>query len=241
MVVGQAVIHSGNLVHVDRGSRLPIHGVCVTIRRIALAILLSVVLLTGVLGVMTRFSSDGAPSLFGMELRVVRSGSMTPSLAVGDAVVFRKATPSRLDSVRVGTTISFRVPGHESMVITHRVVEIGTDRSGNRLFTTKGDANNSVDGIQVDEAHVLGVYAFNIPWMGRLLVGLAKWRVLFTLVTAVLLASAATALARRAAALTHAHTHANAHPGAALAAPSGTSAITTESRDLVAGNRETAS
>ena len=77
--------------------------------------------------------------------------------------------------------ISFRAPGRESMVITHRVVAIRADRDGNRLFTTKGDANNVVDGVPVDDAHVLGVYAFAFQIYGDfagysdIARGVSKW------------------------------------------------------------------
>lgn len=220
--MAQVVIPLHESVRLKNRSTIGVQQCCVVVRRVAVGAVGLVLVAALTLGILQRVSGDGAPRLFGYEVRAVRSGSMTPALGVGDAVIVRTPSPSRLDSVRAGSVIMFRVPGHEAMVVTHRVAAVGHDAVGRRLFTTKGDANSSVDGVPVDDAHVIGVYAFSVPVLGRVLVGLSRWRVLATLLGAVLLACVAVALSRRASVLAavhhlphphlpHLHHHESAH------------------------------
>lgn len=203
--MAQVVIPIREPIQLREHSAGGIHTWCVVIRRVAFGVVGLLLLVALALGVLQRMSGDGAPRLFGYEFRAVRSGSMTPSIGVGDAVIVRSPSTARLDDVRAGSIITFRVPEHETMVVTHRVTAVSHAADGRRLFTTKGDANSSVDGVPVDDAHVVGVYAFSIPLLGRVIVGLSRWRVLATLLCAVLLACAAVAMSRRAVLLAAVH------------------------------------
>jgi signal peptidase I len=80
------------------------------------------------------------PMLFGFHNFIEMSGSMEPTVHVGDVVIDRSISP--LD-VRVGDVITFRDPQDQSKLITHRVHDIHV-RAGYVRFTTKGDAINSV-------------------------------------------------------------------------------------------------
>lgn len=200
--MAQVVIPVGGSIPLRKTSNVGVQRCCVVVRRVAVSVVGALLLLALGLGILQRLSGDGAPRLFGFELRAIRSGSMSPALGVGDAVIVRSPSTSRLDAIRAGTVISFRVPGHESMVVTHRVAAVGHTAAGLRQFTTKGDANTSVDGVPVDDAHVIGIYAFSVPALGRIIVGLSRWQVLAMLLAAVTLACVAVAMSRRAAALT---------------------------------------
>ena len=50
-------------------------------------------------------------------------------------------------------------------IVTHRVVEVDTV---NKQYTTKGDANETIDGAPVFFDQVLGTPVFNIPKLGYL-------------------------------------------------------------------------
>ena len=80
--------------------------------------------------------------LLGLQVFNVISGSMEPTYSVGDLLYVKTVEP---DSVKVGDPITF-VLNEDLVVATHRVVKIDSE---NRLFTTKGDANESEDAAPV--------------------------------------------------------------------------------------------
>ena len=105
------------------------------------------------------------PSVLGITPMVVQSGSMSGSaeghIEVGDLIFVGKADPAQL---KEGDVIAFM---QGSIVVTHRIVEIQTDESGQRSFITKGDANNTADQSPVPEDRLVGVYQSRIPKVGN--------------------------------------------------------------------------
>lgn len=124
----------------------------------------------------------------GLTPYAVLSGSMEPTYPVGSLIYVKKVDPSE---VQVGDAITF-VVNDDLLVATHRVVEVKkrTTRcqavldengaAGNPLFeeipleepayyyTTKGDANDAVDGAQVYDKNLLGKPVLAIPYLGYL-------------------------------------------------------------------------
>jgi signal peptidase len=84
------------------------------------------------------------PAALGMEHYVIVGGSMTGTIDRG-SVVFEKPVP--VSALRVGDIITYTPPAGKgpSGLVTHRIVSIGRTPAGNRLFRTKGDANQSAD------------------------------------------------------------------------------------------------
>jgi len=102
------------------------------------------------------------PSFFGYGSVTVLSGSMTPTLHVGDVVVEHRISPL---SVRVGDIVTFRVPEHQARLYTHRVVSmeaVGSDVS----FVTKGDANTGFERWTVPASGTIGRVVVRIPFLG---------------------------------------------------------------------------
>ena len=131
--------------------------------------------------------------VIGLTPYTVLSGSMEPTYHVGSLIYVKEVEPSE---VEVGDPITF-VVNEDLLVATHRVVEIDVqtsrqqtivdengeamlDAEGNPIyeevpldepayyFTTKGDANDAVDGAQVYYKNLLGVPVFTIPYLGYL-------------------------------------------------------------------------
>jgi signal peptidase len=97
-------------------------------------------------------------------LMVVSSGSMIPTLNVGDIIIVRGVDPQ---TVTVGTIIIFHSPVDYEMPIVHRVVAI--DHQGNSIFfETRGDNNPVPDGWRVPAQNLMGVYVTKIPYIGLL-------------------------------------------------------------------------
>jgi signal peptidase I len=102
-----------------------------------------------------------APSLIGLKLETILSGSMEPYLKIGTMIVTLRIAPA---DVRVGDVIAFKVEGMDTPVC-HRVTEVITAEQGGG-FKTKGDANEDPDPWVVNPDNLLGKVIFNLPWVG---------------------------------------------------------------------------
>ena len=98
---------------------------------------------------------------FGISPHVVTSESMDPELRVGSVVYVKEANSKYLE---VGDIIVFKLA--DDLLATHRIVEI-IDEYGHLKFRTKGDANKTADASLVDEADVVGIVVFDIPYLGN--------------------------------------------------------------------------
>ncbi len=101
----------------------------------------------------------------GWRLYVVRTASMVPALAPGDAVLDRPAS----SGVRPGDVVTFAVRSGPDLVVTHRAMSVTGD-----LITTKGDANETADPWTVRTQHVVGVPQLTLPRVGYVLVFLQQ-------------------------------------------------------------------
>jgi len=95
---------------------------------------------------------DQVPMPFGVGTSVVLSGSMEPTLSVGDLLIIRQQAHYETDDIVVYQ--SGTVP------VVHRIVEI-SDES----VTTRGDANN-VDDESFPVEAIKGEVVAAIPWLG---------------------------------------------------------------------------
>ena len=98
--------------------------------------------------------------LVGFTPYTVLSGSMEPSYHVGSMVYVKKVDPTTL---KVGDPITFYIT--ENVVATHRIIEVHGEGTSDLGFRTKGDANETVDGITPARS-VIGKVAFSIPYLG---------------------------------------------------------------------------
>jgi signal peptidase len=97
------------------------------------------------------------------EVKIVKSGSMEPTLPVGSIVVIRPAA-----SYSVGDVITFGADTKTQIPTTHRIV--GAQGEGaNRTFTTRGDANDAPDQTTVRASDIHGKLVFDLPYVGFVL------------------------------------------------------------------------
>ena len=116
-----------------------------------------------------------APSLLGWERYVIVSGSMTGTYDRG-SLVFDEVVPTA--SLKVGDVITYRPPrgaGPHGLV-THRIAKISTaPKTGERVFRTKGDANEVIDPwtFTLPDKKQARVVA-GVPYVGFALAALAQ-------------------------------------------------------------------
>lgn len=90
---------------------------------------------------MALLAAIALPNAIGMRSFTVMSGSMEPTIHVGDVVIDRKIGPL---SARPGDVVTFSDPTGRKRLITHRIRSLHVH--GNTVqVVTKGDANNAVE------------------------------------------------------------------------------------------------
>jgi signal peptidase len=92
---------------------------------------------------------------------VVASGSMSPSMNVGDIAVVDRVP---IKNLRVNDVLAFR---NEGFIVMHRVISISSS-DGSTYFETQGDANNAPDANLAESNDVEGKVLFTIPKLGQL-------------------------------------------------------------------------
>lgn len=127
--------------------------------------------------------------LFGWQLQVVRTSSMSPTYPSGTLLVSEPTAPA---DVRTGDVLTFSAPWRNRALVTHRVrlVEIAED--GARQFITRGDASDADDPSALPEREARSVVRWGVPKLGTLVWALRGWRgvtLLVVLPAAVLLAA----------------------------------------------------
>ncbi len=108
-----------------------------------------------------------ALDLSGHRLFVVSGASMEPAIARGSLLIVRPALPT---AVAVGDIVTF---DHRGQTVTHRVAGID-ETSGSRVFTTKGDANDTLDPDPVAFDGQVGLLVAHVPALGYVL-ALVQW------------------------------------------------------------------
>jgi signal peptidase len=112
----------------------------------------------------------GAPQAIGADHSyVVLTSSMSPTVHAGDVVFVTETDPAKINEGDIITFAPEEGPLSErDKVITHRVVDI-EQRSDNRHFVTKGDANDSPDSFPVAAENVVGRVTFQLPLIGHVI------------------------------------------------------------------------
>src|SRR4051794_26864455 len=151
-----ASVHANGRRSVSAAPAGPVQRVVQIVQILAATILL--VLIIGLL-------VGTVPMLIGGESFVVLSGSMEPTIGVGDLTVVIPVKPTDLQP---GDIITYRTTVQPDVVVTHRLMSKETDDQGRLTFETRGDANQVSDSVGVDSNTVLGRVAYSIPKLGYL-------------------------------------------------------------------------
>lgn len=105
------------------------------------------------------------PRLTGATPYTVLTGSMAPAYPPGTLVVVK---PVDVADVRTGDVVTYQLRSGEPTVATHRVVGIGWTVDGEKVLTTRGDANSVADAEPVRAVQLRGEVWYSLPWVGRL-------------------------------------------------------------------------
>lgn len=107
------------------------------------------------------------PRLTGWVPLTVTSGSMTPTYPVGSQVVVEPLDhPGGIENVDMGDVVTFMPRPDDGSLVTHRVVGIGVTTGGERILTTRGDANTATDEGGVTQRELRGTVRYGVPLVG---------------------------------------------------------------------------
>ncbi len=99
--------------------------------------------------------------LGGYRSYLVQSGSMVPSIMIGDVVI-----TARGKNYSAGEVITFM--DRDGRTVTHRIVSVD-DTQASPVLNTKGDANQAKDRDQIVPSRVIGKVVLVIPKLGFLI------------------------------------------------------------------------
>lgn len=108
------------------------------------------------------------PRLTGAVPLTVLTSSMEPAYPPGTLVIVRPVDP---DDVRIGDVITYQLESGRPEVVTHRVVAVTTDTSGERTFRAQGDNNAQPDPAPVVAGQIQGAVWYAVPWIGWVATG----------------------------------------------------------------------
>lgn len=89
---------------------------------------------------------------------VVQSGSMEPTIKRMGIVVVKPA-----DDYLKGEVITVADPLDPKVTVTHRIFDVEEEE---KVFVTKGDANEEPDSEKITQDRILGKVIFSVPWLG---------------------------------------------------------------------------
>lgn len=114
--------------------------------------------------------------LLGYKFYDVLTGSMSPTINPGSLIIVKEIDDSE---VKEGDVITFKGTSTSNLT-THRVVEV-IEKNNNIKFQTKGDANDVLDPMLVDEGLLVGKVVFNVPYMGNVMSFINQYRVIIVI------------------------------------------------------------
>jgi signal peptidase len=133
---------------------------------IILCVILVPILVLNIVLIVQGFTQDASvmPNIAGKFPLMVQSGSMSPTIEVGDLIIV--TAPEKGQKFGVDDVVTFWDGAPGGPLVTHRIVEVTTDDDGKTAYRTKGDANSAQDGTLVYAEDIVGTYYCRIPFLG---------------------------------------------------------------------------
>lgn len=114
-----------------------------------------------------RFTGQ-APNIFGYQIFRVQTGSMEPTLMIGDVILVKETD---FDEIKIGDIITYK--GDEGDLngkfVTHKVIEKPMCSNGEYTYVTRGIAPGvTMNDPTVHQDQVLGVYVKTLPFVNKI-------------------------------------------------------------------------
>lgn len=107
-----------------------------------------------------------AVGVFPIYPSVIATGSMEPMIKPGDVILVKKVVDMEgINNLEIDDVIQFK---RDSILITHRIIDVRNDDEEGLGFRTKGDNNSSADSEIVKPEDVKGTIVYTVPKIGWL-------------------------------------------------------------------------
>lgn len=143
---------------------------------VAMVAILSVLAITAI-----NNTRRGNRSIFGLQLYVVLSGSMSPTIKTGSVIILKPVEPEKIVQ---GDIITFSSKWNSNSLTTHRVVKVDNEKGLN--FITKGDGNKVQDANPTYSENIKGKVILWIPYAGYI-INFLKTPIGFSMITIIIL------------------------------------------------------
>jgi len=100
----------------------------------------------------------------------IGSDSMYPKIHKGDAIIYKKVYNE--DRIKIGDIIVYEDDVQKRTVV-HRLVE-KKEENNITYYITKGDANNSIDKINITKDEIKGIVVFRIRYVASISVWISE-------------------------------------------------------------------
>lgn len=133
---------------------------------ILICVILAPILVLNIALIVQGFTQDNSvlPNIGGKFPLMVQSGSMSPTIEVGDLIIV--TVPEKGAEFGKGDVITFWDGEPGGPLVTHRITEVTKDDDGKKAYRTKGDANSAEDAVLVYDKDIVGTYVTRIPYLG---------------------------------------------------------------------------
>ena len=163
-----------------------------TMQRISLfaarLIVVSVTAVSGLILLLIFLTSSTVAQVTKVEGFEVTSGSMSPVFEPGAVVLSHLLSKQEARNMNVGDIVTFKSASDSSFLITHRIVEVQNAGTDGVFYTTKGDANQSVDLTHLAPSQIVGKYRTSIPLVGHLIESMHRVQVILIFTAALVFA-----------------------------------------------------
>lgn len=107
-----------------------------------------------------------ALNIWGIKSFIVTSGSMEPTIHTGAFAFVNERY--QFDDIKKGDIVLYNGLSDTGAVfrVIHRIVDENAELDGTISYITKGDNNDSEDGVSVTAENYIGKYVFSIPYIG---------------------------------------------------------------------------
>lgn len=121
------------------------------IKKIVIIIIFAIVIVINIL----------VSCVFKYGMIAIGSNSMIPIFSKGDAVLYERINDET--NLEIGQIIIFK---KDKKTIVHRLIEIVDIGNNEKVYFTKGDANEDPDGYPIERKNIVGVYKAGIKYIG---------------------------------------------------------------------------
>jgi signal peptidase I len=98
---------------------------------------------------------------FTYNMIAIGSGSMSPKIDKGDAVIYEKFDGKNMP--KKGQILVFH---KNKKIIVHRIIDVVDINEKEKIYYTKGDNNDSPDGYPIETKDIVGVVKTRIKYIG---------------------------------------------------------------------------